>query len=102
MSTSENNCGGCNKILPRIRVIKCDFCTKFFRVKCCGINHNTNYSIKQRDGNWHCKTCIVSITNAQDNQSVVDNNVNLNVVNNKSPKSKKKCKCGKCQKNMPI
>ena len=28
MSTSENNCGGCDKILPqRIRVIKCDFCT---------------------------------------------------------------------------
>ena len=62
----------------------------------------TCYSIKQRDGNWHCKTCIVSIINAQDDQSIVDNNVNLNVVDNMSPKSKKKCKCGKCQKNMSV
>ena len=58
--------------------------------------------LRQCNGNWHCKTCIVSIINAQDNQSIVDSDANLNGVNTKSPKSKKKYKCGKCQKNMPI
>ena len=105
MSTAnELNCCKCNNLIPiHIRIIKCDLCTTFFHVKCCGINHKTLNSIKQLNNIWNCDKCVKLISNSNEistGNDITGSNLTIYNVISKKSNPKRKSKCGKCLKNM--
>ena len=77
----------------RTRIINCDLCKHLFHVKCCGVNHKIYNSIKATN-TWLCKHCVRINSAATEKDE-------LNSIEKKS-KSQKKCKCGKCKKNLSL
>ena len=62
-------CGSCTKLVARN--ILCEFCKRYFHVKCASINTKDFNTLKTNDSNWacfDCKTDIFPLMNANNDE----------------------------------
>ena len=71
----------------------------FFHVKCCDVNHRTYNSVKQSNNDWHCKRWTSNVSNTDELSN--GNRVDAILSSKEKTETTKKCKCGKCKKNIP-